>query len=271
MTEVDEGAPGTQMMPGSNPLERLGRTADPGHPCPSTSDPVNYNNLLLSDYGTRVHSAEGQWEALKAQGRRQQNEVLDNVEAVVAPWVVPDYSPPPRATPKAKAYAAQVATMLQKQDLLPSEPSSSNFVPIGDLGPGLSSISPPPGDLGSWENRIVPDYVVTNGFREWIDQSSSSSSKAPQPSRQVPQVVSRPLIDKARKESISEFENEGKAAFDKGVFQTDTSDHARYKKVDPESLKGGTTVLEPKPGMRTMRMAYFFCSEPSARPRQPST
>ena len=66
------------------------------------------------------------------------------------------------------------------------------------------------------------------------------------------------MSKKATVESVSEFMNDAEAAFDKGVFQTDTSDHARYKKVDPESLKGGTTVLEPKPGMRTLRMAYFF-------------
>ena len=42
---------------------------------------------------------------------QQAQEVLDDVEAVIAPWVVPDYSPPPNAMPKAKAYAAQVATL----------------------------------------------------------------------------------------------------------------------------------------------------------------
>ena len=129
VAKVNEGAPGTQMTPGSNPLERLGQTADPGRPllplppqpAPSSldgsplsraadpsSDPWNYNDLPPSDYGTRVHSAQGQWEALKAQGRRQQNEILDNVETIVAPWVVPDYLPPSSATTKAKAYAAKV-------------------------------------------------------------------------------------------------------------------------------------------------------------------
>ena len=34
------------------------------------SDPFNYNNLPPTT-GCRPHSAEGQWEALKAQGRRQ--------------------------------------------------------------------------------------------------------------------------------------------------------------------------------------------------------
>ena len=31
-----------------------------------------------------------------------------------------------------------------------------------------------------------------------------------------------------------------------------------HRKVDPESLKGGTTVVEPKEGKPVLRMAYFF-------------
>ena len=54
------------------------------------------------------------------------------------------------------------------------------------------------------------------------------------------------------------FMDKAKAAFDKGVWQTYASLHARYKVVDPESLKGGTTVVQAKPGKTTLRMAYFF-------------
>ena len=60
------------------------------------------------------------------------------------------------------------------------------------------------------------------------------------------------------KERAESFLSDAKAAFDKGVWQTDASLHAREKKVDAEAIRGGTTVLEAKPGRRTLRLAYFF-------------
>ena len=47
-------------------------------------------------------------------------------------------------------------------------------------------------------------------------------------------------------ERAESFLSEAKAAFDRGVWQTDASHHARHKQVDPETLRGGTTVLEAK-------------------------
>ena len=52
--------------------------------------------------------------------------------------------------------------------------------------------------------------------------------------------------------------SDAKAAYDRGAWVTDASLHARHKQVDPALLEGGTSLLEAKPGKRTLRLAYFF-------------
>ena len=44
-------------------------------------------------------------------------------------------------------------------------------------------------------------------------------------------------------ERVAKIVDEAKAAFDRGVWQTDASHHARSKVVDTDSLEGGTTFV----------------------------
>ena len=59
-------------------------------------------------------------------------------------------------------------------------------------------------------------------------------------------------------ERASNFFEEAKAAYDRGVWQTDASHHARSKDVNTEFLKDGTTVVQPKEGKKTLRLAYLL-------------
>ena len=60
------------------------------------------------------------------------------------------------------------------------------------------------------------------------------------------------------KEQEGFFLQDAKAAYDKGVWQTDASLHARSKDVEMATIKDGTTLVEAMPGKRTLRLAYFF-------------
>ena len=59
-------------------------------------------------------------------------------------------------------------------------------------------------------------------------------------------------------EAVDRFLHEAKAAYDKGVWQTDASLHAKDKVVNKAEIENGTTIFELQPGKRTLRMAYFF-------------
>jgi len=72
-----------------------------------------------------------------------------------------------------------------------------------------------------------------------------------------------PLLEKAEDcihGGAKKFFSSAKAAYDRGVWQIDSGSRARNEEVDPESIRGGTTMLESKPGIATLRMAYFFFS-----------
>ena len=122
----------------------------------------------------------------------------------------------------------------------PEAPSSSSFCPEGDLGKGLSSSSPPPGDLGRWGKDCAYPFELS--------PARDGDWGGPKPER----------VQDAKLDSAENFADKAQAAFDNGVWQTDASHHARHKVVDPESLKGGTTVLLAKSRMTTLRVAYFF-------------
>ena len=104
-----------------------------------------------------------------------------------------------------------------------------NFaLPMGDLGPGISSLPRPPGDLGS---RSECHYL--------------------EPSKDRGDVA---MITKAADNLMTE----AKAAYEDGIWQTDASCYAKRRKKSPSTIEGGTTVLEARPGKATLTMAYFF-------------
>ena len=125
---------------------------------------------------------------------------------------------------------------------------SASGLPRSPSHPG-----PPPGDLGRPGLR-APTQTRSR-------RSSLLALGAFRPSEQL-QPYHPPKPDDIASEStvngIDKFLSEAKAAYDRGVWQTDASHHARNKQVDPEELDGGTTVVQAKPGQRTLRMAYFF-------------
>ena len=65
-------------------------------------------------------------------------------------------------------------------------------------------------------------------------------------------------MDEVTEGQVDNFLHAAKAAFDQGVWQTDASEHARKKCVDPALIEGGTTLVEPKPGQKSLKLAYFF-------------
>ena len=125
---------------------------------------------------------------------------------------------------------------------------------MGDLGRGWSSVAPPPGDNGNWKDGTAyPTNMRIRSKPDFLDDpfDSADYERLYQPPKPETAAEASQLM-------ANKFFEEAKAAYDKGAWQTDASHHARHKKVDPDSLKNGTTLLEPQEGQRTLRMAYFF-------------
>ena len=109
--------------------------------------------------------------------------------------------------------------------------------------PSSSSLDRPPGDLG-----ILGQSSSRNDYPQEIKDQVLSGYLPPGPEQA--KEVTHDAIDK--------FLNDAKAAYDRGVWQTDASVHARDKVVDKAEIENGTTIVQPQPGKRTLRMAYFF-------------
>ena len=109
--------------------------------------------------------------------------------------------------------------------------------------PSASSLDKPPGDVGT-----VGQSQRRNDYLQEMRDKVLSGYLPPGPEH-VSEVTS---------DAVDKFLTEAKAAYDKGVWQTDSSHHARDKVVNKEDIENGATVLEPQPGKRTLRMAYFF-------------
>ena len=127
------------------------------------------------------------------------------------------------------------------------------FIPQGDLGPGRSSIAAPPCDLGCWtKDSSYPEVVRTKFAKDFLD--------GPFDPHDTSYVYDPPKPEQASDlpRTVEPSANDEQAALQDGVWQTDASAHARSKAVDPEKVRGGTTVLEPQPGQRTLRIAYFL-------------
>ena len=124
------------------------------------------------------------------------------------------------------------------------------LTPVGDLGPGLSSSEVPPGEVGTFgADNTYPKYVRLGFANDPFDLADDSKAYSP----------SKPeTAENCRNEQADEFFHKAKAAYDNGVWQTDASTHARKMDVDKSEVEDGTTLLEPKPGMRTLKLAYFF-------------
>ena len=120
-----------------------------------------------------------------------------------------------------------------------------------------SAMRPPPGDVGTAGDPSCSDYP-----QEVKDQFTGSFLSDPfDPTQPESKVYDPPKPENVKdviKEGVNRFITDAKAAYDKGVWQTDSSHHARHKSVDAESLKGGTTVVEAAEGKKTLRLAYFF-------------
>ena len=108
------------------------------------------------------------------------------------------------------------------------------------------------GESGPHHLPLTPDQKPRPGSHDGEPMSDNpyedEQYRPPPPER---------VQDLAREKAIDFFE-EAKAAYERGVWQTHASHHARSRVVNPELLKGGTTVVQPKEGKRTLRLAYFF-------------
>ena len=113
---------------------------------------------------------------------------------------------------------------------------------------GREDLWPPPWNFYRDDSSLSKSPVATEALEEPCGTSPGRIYDPPKP-EQVSELVN---------EEVDHFITNAKAAYDRGVWQTDTSHHARNKTVDPESLKGGTTVVEAKDGKKTLKMAYFF-------------
>ena len=107
-----------------------------------------------------------------------------------------------------------------------------------------------PGDLGSWGGEnTYPKYVRLGFIDDPFDTDDPTKTYSP------------PLPDPAAvcvKDQAMSFLVDAKAAYDRGMWQTDSSHHARSKDVDKATIKDETTLVEAMPGKRTLRLAYFF-------------
>ena len=112
------------------------------------------------------------------------------------------------------------------------------------MGRGLSSVAPLPGDNGNWKDGTAyPTDRRSQSKSDFLDDPFD-----PADFERLYQPPKPETAAEASQQMADKFFEEAKAAYDKGAWQTDASHHARHKKVDPNSLKDGTTLLEAKEG-----------------------
>ena len=72
-------------------------------------------------------------------------------------------------------------------------------------------------------------------------------------------MLPRPEVaGSAARDSAKSFLSKADAAYQNGVWMPDGSRHTIGMDVDKEALGKGTMLVQPKEGMKTLRVAYFF-------------